>query len=102
MIACLTHPPPNTRQYQNDDDRSADGNDAGVRCSGCHHITIKNLAVESAARHATDLGLGVRIVEDMCASSSSQLHDFAMANTLPLFAEIVSSNDAITLLSDVR
>jgi hypothetical protein len=28
--------------------RSADGNDAGVRCSGCHHITIKNLDVETA------------------------------------------------------
>ncbi len=24
------------------------GNDAGVRCSGCHHITIKNLSVESS------------------------------------------------------
>jgi hypothetical protein len=28
--------------------RSVDGNDAGVRCSGCHHITIKNLDVETA------------------------------------------------------
>lgn len=28
--------------------RSMDSNDAGVRCSGCHHITIKNLEVESA------------------------------------------------------
>lgn len=28
--------------------RSMDGNDAGVRCSGCHHITIKNLSIESA------------------------------------------------------
>jgi hypothetical protein len=28
--------------------RSADGNDAGVRCSGCHHITIRNLRVETA------------------------------------------------------
>jgi nicotinamidase-related amidase len=57
-----------------------------------------NLAVESAARHAADMGIGVRVVEDMCASSSSDLHEFAMANTLPLFAQIVSSNDAITLL----
>jgi biuret amidohydrolase len=57
-----------------------------------------NLAVESAARHAADMGIGVRVVEDMCASSSSDLHNFAMANTLPLFAEIVSSTDAITLL----
>ena len=28
--------------------RSVDGNDAGVRCSGCHHITIKNLQIETA------------------------------------------------------
>ncbi len=28
--------------------RGMDGNDAGVRCSGCHHITIRNLEVETA------------------------------------------------------
>lgn len=28
--------------------RSVDGNDAGVRCSGCHHITIKNVEIETA------------------------------------------------------
>ena len=28
--------------------RSIDGNYAGVRCSGCHHITIQNLEVETA------------------------------------------------------
>jgi hypothetical protein len=28
--------------------RSIDGNDAGVRCSGCHHITVRNLTVETA------------------------------------------------------
>jgi hypothetical protein len=28
--------------------RSMDGNDAGVRCSGCHHITIRNLSIETA------------------------------------------------------
>jgi hypothetical protein len=28
--------------------RSVDGNDAGVRCSGCHHITIKNVQIETA------------------------------------------------------
>ena len=28
--------------------RSMDGNDAGVRCSGCHHITIRSLEVETA------------------------------------------------------
>jgi hypothetical protein len=28
--------------------RSVDGNDAGIRCSGCHHITIRNVEIESA------------------------------------------------------
>lgn len=29
--------------------RNVDGNDAGVRCSACHRITIRNLEVEDAA-----------------------------------------------------
>ena len=29
--------------------RNVDGNDAGVRCSACHRITIRNLSVETAA-----------------------------------------------------
>lgn len=29
--------------------RNVDGNDAGVRCSACHNITIKNVEVEEAA-----------------------------------------------------
>lgn len=29
--------------------RNVDGNDAGVRCSACHNITIRNLEVEEAA-----------------------------------------------------
>jgi hypothetical protein len=29
--------------------RNVDGNDAGVRCSACHRITIRNVSVETAA-----------------------------------------------------
>ncbi|ORA26289.1 hypothetical protein BST13_32030 [Mycobacterium aquaticum] len=58
-----------------------------------------NLAVESASRHASDLGMSVRVIEDMCASSSPELHTLAIGKTLPLFAEIVASGDAIETLS---
>jgi biuret amidohydrolase len=58
-----------------------------------------NLAVESATRHAADLGLRVWVVEDMCASSS-ELHELAVEKTLPLFAEIVSSNQAMEMLAE--
>ena len=35
-----------------------------------------NLVVESTARHATDLGFRVTVVEDCCASFMDDLHDF--------------------------
>jgi nicotinamidase-related amidase len=60
------------------------------------------LAVESAARHAADLGLRVWIIEDMCASFSGELHDLAVQKTLPLFAEIISSKDAIDVFERRR
>ncbi len=52
-----------------------------------------NLVVESAARHASDTGLQVTIVEDMCASFSPELHAFAIDNVLPLFGSIVRSDE---------
>lgn len=50
-----------------------------------------NLVTESAARHASDSGLQVTIVEDMCASFSPELHSFAMEKVLPLFGAVTSS-----------
>lgn len=52
-----------------------------------------NLVVESAARHASDCGLQVTIVEDMCASFSPELHTFAVDKVLPLFAAVTVSAD---------
>lgn len=57
-----------------------------------------NLVVESAARHAIDSGLQVVVLEDLCASVSADLHDFAITRTLPLFAEI---SDSVTFLAEV-
>lgn len=50
-----------------------------------------NLVVESAARHASDSGLQVTIVEDMCASFSPELHAFAVERVLPLFGSVTTS-----------
>lgn len=52
-----------------------------------------NLVVESAARHASDSGLHVTVVEDMCASFADELHDFSMQKIMPLFATVRSAAD---------
>lgn len=50
-----------------------------------------NLVVESAARHASDAGLQVTMVEDMCASFRADFHEFSMTNILPFFGQVTSS-----------
>lgn len=52
-----------------------------------------NLVVESTARHASDSGLQVTIVEDMCASFNPELHAFAIEKVLPLFGTVIDSAD---------
>ncbi|WP_433234473.1 cysteine hydrolase family protein [Actinomadura nitritigenes] len=50
-----------------------------------------NLVVESAARHASDSGLQVTVVEDMCASFRPDFHEFSVTNMLPLFGSVTGS-----------
>lgn len=57
-----------------------------------------NLVVESSARHASDAGLQVTIVEDMCASFSPAAHDFSFANIMPMFGTVATSADTIARL----
>lgn len=52
---------------------------------------VTNLVVESTARAADDAGLAVTVLEDCCAAPNPDWHRFAIENTLPLFAEISSS-----------
>lgn len=52
-----------------------------------------NLVVESTARHASDSGLQVTIVEDMCASFAPDLHTFAMEKVLPLFGTVTTADE---------
>lgn len=42
-----------------------------------------NFVVESAARHAGDLGFDVCVLEDLCSSFTQEAHDFAITTTLP-------------------
>lgn len=57
-----------------------------------------NFVVESAARHAGDSGFSVTVLEDLCAAYDQQMHDFAIEKTLPLFAQILDSEDFIRRL----
>jgi len=53
---------------------------------------VTNLVVESTARAADDAGLAITVLEDCCAAPNPDWHRFAIENTLPLFAEISSTN----------
>jgi nicotinamidase-related amidase len=57
-----------------------------------------NLVVESTARHASDSGLQVTIVEDMCASFNPAAHEFSFANIMPMFGTVASSADTVARL----
>lgn len=53
---------------------------------------VTNLVVESTARAADDAGFAITVLEDVCAAPSPAWHKFAIENTLPLFAEITTTD----------
>lgn len=53
--------------------------------------TATNYVVESAARHAGDMGFSVTVLEDLCASYNQEMHEFSVARVLPTFATIGDS-----------
>ena len=57
-----------------------------------------NFVVESAARHAGDLGFDVAVVEEMSASFNPSMHEFFMNELLPTFGREVSVEDAVVEL----
>ena len=67
----------------------------GIRRLAIGGVATK-LAVESAVRHAADLVLAVTVIEDLCASFSSEAHDFSTRVILPLFARVVSSDELLS------
>lgn len=54
-----------------------------------------NWVIEATARHASDMGYRVFLVEDACGSNTEENHDFAVKNVLPTICYIVSAEDVI-------
>jgi nicotinamidase-related amidase len=52
-----------------------------------------NHVVESTARYAADIGHSVIVLEDICASFTAELHEFTIANIMPSYAVILSSEE---------
>ncbi|QEC48028.1 cysteine hydrolase [Baekduia soli] len=61
-----------------------------------------HLAVESAAREAADRGFEVVVLGDGCTAPDQGLHEHAITQTIPLFAEVIDTDglgqrlDAVT------
>ena len=72
---------------------------AVLAAEGIRHVVLGGIAthlvVESTARHASDIGLQVSIVEDMCAAPDPAVHEFACTRTLPLFGSVTSADELI-------
>ncbi|ADU49645.1 cysteine hydrolase family protein [Intrasporangium calvum] len=70
-----------------------------LAAEGITHVILGGIAthlvVESTARHASDCGLQVSIVEDMCAAPDPTVHEFAMTKTLPLFGTVTTADEVI-------
>jgi len=70
--------------------------DAVLRAANVEQLAIcgvaTHLAVESAARDASDLGYQVSVIGDACAAPA-ELHDHSLNKVLPAFAEIITSSD---------
>jgi nicotinamidase-related amidase len=56
-----------------------------------------NYVVESAARHAADLGYETYVVDDLCSSLGAAEHEFAVG-MLPVWAEVIGLDRCLELL----
>jgi len=67
-----------------------------------HHLVLAGVAtnhvVEATARYAADIGFKVTVVEDLCASSSPELHEFAVHNILPSYGAVMSLDELLATL----
>jgi len=57
-----------------------------------------NWVIEATARHASDMGYRVFLVEDACGSNTEENHDFAVKNVLPTICYVVSVQDVIAAM----
>ena len=57
-----------------------------------------NVGVESCARTARDLNYDVVVLRDCCFNVDRELHEWSLDRILPLFARVMSSEQALRLL----
>ena len=73
-----------------------------LNAAGARELAVAGVAtnhvVESAARHAADLGFSVVILEDACAAQTAELHRLAVEGTLPFYADITSVDEYVAEL----
>ena len=69
--------------------------DAVLRSANIQHLVLAGVAtrfvVEGTARDAFEFGYRFTVLEDCCASSSSEMHEAAI-NFMSMFGEITTSN----------
>lgn len=54
-----------------------------------------HMVVDSTARYADDAGFAVKVLEDCCASPDPELHRIEVEKILPLFGQVLSSEEFI-------
>ena len=63
---------------------------------------VMNFAAEGTARDASDRGSRVVVLADCCESVTDEWHEFAVTQTLPLIAQVVTADDFIRSLQGVN
>lgn len=58
-----------------------------------------NMGVESTAREAASLGINVILAEDLCATLSSEFHQFALTTIFPLLGRVRSTDEILKALA---
>jgi nicotinamidase-related amidase len=79
--------------------------DCILRAKGVRTLYLAGIAtnwvVESTARYGAELGYDITVLEDCCQGFSDELHDFAIAKTLPYYAAVVQSTELLAGLEGV-
>ncbi len=78
--------------------------DCILRAKGVRDLYLAGIAtnwvVESTTRYGAELGYDVTVLADCCQGFSDELHDFAIANTLPYYATVSDSSAFLAALQD--
>ena len=76
--------------------------DCILRAKGVRQLYLTGIAtnwvVESTTRYGAELGYDITVLADCCQGFTDELHDFAVANTLPYYATIAQSSEYIASL----